>query len=322
MDGVAVKTVKEYLSSDFEEINALIKKSLAPNNVLVNNKSYELFMSGGKKIRPTFTLLAGKLGDPGKFGDVLKAGASLELIHMASLVHDDIIDNSKMRRGKTTVYYEHGYLQAINTGNYLLSTSISLVSTIKHKELHRSFSETIRDLVDGELFQLDQQFNAQQTLDDYYRKIYRKTALLIELSIKMGGYASGLSSHTLNHLIEYGYHIGMSFQIIDDCLDFTGDEKNLGKPKFSDMENGHYTLPVLLHRNRDASFRDRLEAFSKDGKHLEGLIETLLASDAIEQSLSISSQHIEKAREAIRDIDSPIREYLMETAEKLANRPN
>ncbi|GAB3072147.1 polyprenyl synthetase family protein [Salinicoccus sesuvii] len=317
-----MKTAKQYLASDFEAVGEIIKENLDPNEILVNSKSYELFKSGGKKIRPTFTLLVGRLGDPEKYQDVLKASASLELIHMATLVHDDIIDNSRLRRGRSTVYYEHGYLQAINTGNYLLSTSLSIVSTIKHKALHEAFSKAIRDIVDGEIFQLDHQFDTHQTLDDYYTKIYRKTALLIELSIKMGAYASNVEQRILDALLIYGYHIGMSFQIIDDCLDFIGSEKSLGKPKFSDLQNGHYTLPVLMLRDESQNFSRKLNAFDGSREQLDELIEDILASDAIDRSIAISNVYIDKARSAIADIDEPIRGYLMEIAEKLSNRLN
>lgn len=313
---------KEFLSSDFEEVNKLIKESLNPNGVIVNDSSYELFRSGGKKLRPTFTLLVGKLGEQNNHDDVIRSGASLELIHMASLVHDDIMDDSKLRRGQETVYYQYGYLQAVNTGNYLLSTSLELVSTIEHKKLHEAFSVAMRDIVSGELFQFDHQFNAEQTLDDYYQKIYRKTALLIELSIKMGAYAAQVSDEKLSALIRYGYHIGMSFQIIDDCLDFIGDEKNLGKPKFSDLENGHYTLPVLLLRDSDSSFKQKLISFQDDRSFLDSLTRDLLCSNAIEKSIQISTAHIENARASITDIDEPVRTYLLQIAKKLANRLN
>jgi len=313
---------KEFLASDFEEVNALIKESLDPNGIIVNDSSYELFQYGGKKIRPTFTLLVGRLGDRRLHDDVIRAGASLELLHMASLVHDDIIDNSTLRRGRDTVYYQHGYLQAVNTGNYLLSTSLELVSTIEHEKLHDAFSAAMKDIVSGELFQFDQQFNAEQTLDDYYKKIYRKTALLIELSIEMGAYAARVTDEELDSLLKYGYHIGMSFQIIDDCLDFTGDEKNLGKPKFSDLENGHYTLPVLLLKDSDPLFKQKLSDFREDRRIRESLIRELLSSDAIGESIRISGGHIEEAKTAVKDINEPIRTYLLQIAEKLANRLN
>lgn len=317
-----MKTAREYLNQEFEDVKQLIKRSLNPNGITVNDSSYELFESGGKKIRPTFTLLVGKLGNPDKYDDVIKTSASLELIHMASLVHDDIIDDSRLRRGEQTVYYKYGYLQAVNTGNYLLSTSLLLVSNIEHKAFHEAFSFAVKDIVSGELFQFDHQFNAEQSLDDYYEKIYHKTTLLIELSIKMGAYAAEVPEDTTKALLKYGYHIGMSFQIIDDCLDFIGEEEKLGKPKFSDLDNGHYTLPVLLLRNQNAEFKGKLTAYKNDHSLLNSLIDDLLNADTIEKSIEISNSHIEQAVEAIEDIDEPIRNYLMQITEKLSNRLN
>src|SRR5699024_5693300 len=154
--GICLIRHREFLASEVEEVKELIRESLDPNGTIVNDSSYELFQYGGKKIRPTFTLLVVRLGDRSLHDDVIRAGARLELIDMASLVHDDIIDDSKLRRGQDTVHYEHGYLQAVNTGNYLLSTSLELVSTIEHEKLHDAFSAAMQDIVSGELFQFDQ----------------------------------------------------------------------------------------------------------------------------------------------------------------------
>src|SRR5699024_5601538 len=125
--GICLVRHREFLASDLEEVKELIRESLDPNGTIVNDSSYELFQYGAKKIRPTFTLLVGRLADRSLNDDVIRAGASLEPIDMASLVHADIIDDSTLRRGQNTVYYEHAYLQAVNTGNYLLSTSLELV---------------------------------------------------------------------------------------------------------------------------------------------------------------------------------------------------
>jgi heptaprenyl diphosphate synthase len=314
--------MKKYLSPDFNKINKIIKNTLSPNSVIVNNESYDLFKSGGKKIRPTFTILAGKLGDPAQYKNVLYTSAALELIHMATLVHDDIIDDSNLRRGQPTVYYKHGYFQAINTGNYLLANSIFLVSHIEHDQFHKVFSEAIESIIEGELIQFSQQFNPEQSLDDYYQKIYRKTALLIEMSVKLGGYAGDLNEEILSCLNRYAYHIGMSFQIIDDCLDFIGDEKTLGKPKFSDLENGHYTLPVLLLRDQDGAFKDLLNRYSEDRTLLPYLTERVLNSTAIDTAINISNEHINSADRAVEDIEEPFRSYFLEISKKLKSRLN
>lgn len=315
-------SLKKMLSPEFNRINKIIKSRLDPDDIIVKNESYDLFKSGGKKIRPTFTLLAGKLGDTDRYDDVLKTGAALELLHMATLVHDDIIDDANLRRGKPTVFYRQGYFQAINTGNYLLSTTINLVSDIEHTAFHQTFSEAIENIVKGEVIQFNQQYDHGQTLEDYYQKIYRKTALLIEMCVKLGGYAGNLEDEVFDKLIKYAYHIGMSFQIIDDCLDFIGDEKSLGKPKYSDLENGHYTLPVLLLRDKDDAFKDKLIRYSEDRSLLHDLTHDILSSDAVDSAIEISNTHIEKANASIVDIDQPIKDHFLEISEKLKSRLN
>lgn len=317
-----MKPLRKFMTGELSLVKKIVKNELKPNGTIANDKSFELFSSGGKKLRPMFTILTGKLGGSEHYDDVLKTSASLELLHMASLVHDDIIDDSELRRGKPTVYHQHGYFQAVNTGNYLLSSALLVVSKINSPEFHLAYSSGIQEIVKGELIQFDTQFDARQTLDDYYQKIYRKTALLIVLSIELGGYASHLDEETMEKLKLYGKHIGMSFQIIDDCLDFTGSERTLGKPKFSDIKNGHYTLPVLLLRDSDAQFKSMLEQHSKDKNDADKLIDYLLKTDSVDRALEISTAHIESAVAAIESIDSPIKQYFIDISNLLKNRRN
>lgn len=314
--------LRKFMSLELSHVKKIVKNELEPNGIVVNDQSFELFNSGGKKLRPLFTILAGKLGDESAYDDVLKTGASLELLHMASLVHDDIIDDSALRRGKPTVYHNHGYFQAVNTGNYLLSSALQIVAKIDSSKFHETYSRGIREIVRGELIQFDSQFDAFQTLDAYYKKIYRKTALLIVLSIELGAYAGKVDEETISKLSTYGYHIGMSFQITDDCLDFTGSSKVLGKPRYADIKNGHYTLPVLLLRDQDPKFKAMLETYSTDKTNNSQLIDYLLETSAIDEALEISHEHIASAVEAIKDIEEPIREYLLEIADMLKNRRN
>ena len=317
-----MKSLKKFMAGELSRVKKIVKKELKPNGTIVNDKSFELFFSGGKKLRPMFTILAGKLGDETHYEEVLRTGASLELLHMATLVHDDIIDDSALRRGKPTVFYEHGYFQAVNTGNYLLSSALQVISKIDNPVFHETYAAGIREIVQGELIQFDTQFDAHQTLDDYFRKIYRKTALLIVLSIELGGHAAKLDNKTIQKLSAYGYHIGMSFQIIDDCLDFTGSTKTLGKPNFADIKNGHYTLPVLLLRDSDPEFKAMLKEYSVTKENPEALIDRILESGAVDRALEVSTEHIEKAEAEIVNIDDPVRQYLMEIAGMLKNRRN
>lgn len=313
-------SLNAFLSNDFKDVQAIIESEISPDTILVKKKSYELYLFGGKKIRPTFTLLVGKLGDKKYAQDILKIAASLELIHMATLVHDDIIDDSELRRGNETVYYSSGYNQAVLTGNYLLSTGLKLSSEVENIELHQVYSKSIQIIVEGELGQFEQQFDVDISLDAYYEKTYRKTALLIETSVALGAIASHLDIELKEKLMKYAYHIGMSFQIIDDCLDFIGDEAILGKPKFSDLKNGHFTLPVLLLRDKDSLFFAQLERYAKTKQDVNEVIQKVLDSDVIDEALSISNSHIKDAIEATNGVDEEIRHYLVNIAQKLQKR--
>ncbi|CAD2075664.1 polyprenyl synthetase family protein [Phocicoccus pinnipedialis] len=316
------KSIRAFVKTDLKEVEALIKLALQPNKSIVSNESFDLYITGGKKLRPILSILVGKLGQPEYRSSILHTAASLELIHMASLVHDDIIDDSNLRRNRKTTYYKHGYFQAINTGNYLISSAIRLVSDIHDPKFHKTYSTMIKKIVTGELFQFDTQFDDTQTIEDYYEKIYKKTALLIMLSIELSAYAAHISDVTRKNLTEFGYNIGMSFQIIDDCLDYTASKKTLGKPSFSDLSNGHYTLPVLLLRDTDSEFKEMLKTYSREQSGKDELIKYLLDSKAIEASKRVSNEFLDNALVNIIEIDEPIKQYLIEMVEKLRTRLN
>lgn len=309
-----------FLSEDLKAVQSIIESEISPDKVLIKKKSYELFLYGGKKVRPSFTLLVGKLGDKKYEQDIYKIAASLELIHMATLVHDDIIDDSDIRRGNMTVYYSEGYNQAILTGNYLLTVALKLSSEVNIIELHRTYAQAIQMIVDGELNQFEQQFKVNITKEEYFEKTYRKTALLIETSVALGAIASYLQEDVKEKLMHYAYHIGMSYQIIDDCLDFIGLEREIGKPKYSDLKNGHFTLPVILLRDNDPAFYEQLEQYSKQLVKVEPIIQAVHDSNAIDAALDVSNDHINKAIAAIDGIDVDIKHYLVEIAEKLQKR--
>lgn len=313
--------LRQLLQTDLKQVQNIIKKEISPDQkTIVREKSIELFESGGKKIRPSFTILAGKLGSEMYHEDVLKVAASLELIHMASLVHDDVIDNSKLRRGKHTVYHDSGYTQAILTGNYLFSCALNLISEISSKRFHELYATTIESIVKGELEQFEHQFNANISLESYYQKTYRKTALLIETSVKLGAYAAHLSDEITERLTEYAYHIGMSFQIIDDCLDFIGNEKFLGKPKYSDLINGHFTLPVILLRDTDDEFKQLLKLYAEDKIDSDIIITRILNSNALDRALKKAKEHNSLAIKALDTLDHNLKQAFIDVAIKLENR--
>src|SRR5690606_23993225 len=214
---------------------------------LLNDASLHLLQAGGKRIRPVFVLLAGKFGNYNI--DVMKQVAvPLELIHMASLVHDDVIDDSETRRGKPTVKAEWNNSVAMYTGDFILARALEYISEIDSPKLHHILSKTMIEVCRGEIIQIEDKYKLDQNLRDYLRRIKRKTALLISSSCELGALVSGTDEKTAAHLRRFGYFIGMSFQIIDDILDFTSTDEELGKPAGSDFIQGNITLPILCAR--------------------------------------------------------------------------
>ena len=209
--------------------------------------------TGGKRVRPAITLLASHSypHDPDKL--VLMASA-VELLHLATLIHDDTVDDSAIRRGRATVSSLWGHHVSVLFGDYVFATSATFVCDTENIRIMRRFSETIMDLASGELMEYFGAFDPTQARERYDDRIYRKTASLFCTAGESGAVLAGAPENEVQALRRYGYHIGMAFQVGDDLLDFQGDESNLGKPVGSDLLHGVLTLPTIL----------LLERFPKD----------------------------------------------------------
>lgn len=288
-----------FLKRDLGKIEDSLHQSIQAVNPVLREASTELIKAGGKRIRPVFVLLTGKLGQYNT-EKITKIAVSLELIHMATLVHDDVIDDAELRRGKPTIKHLYGNRVAMYTGDYMLARALEEITSIHDSRIHNILSNAIVEVCIGEIEQLKDKFQWDQNLRNYLRRIKRKTALLIATSCKLGAIASGLSEKEAKKLYLYGYYIGMSYQIIDDILDFTSTEKQLGKPVGNDLLQGNITLPVLYAMRRSPSFYKKLmDAFQEpenvSKRAMEELIEELKATNAIEYSYKLSNLYLKKA---------------------------
>lgn len=205
--------------------------------------------TGGKRVRPAITLLAGHFypHDPEKL--VLMAGA-VELLHLATLIHDDTVDDSPTRRGRATVGSVWGNQVAVLFGDYVFATSATFVCDTDNIRIMRRFSETIMDLASGELIEYFGAFDATQARELYNDRIYRKTASLFCTAGESGALLAGGPEEHVQAMRRYGYNIGMAYQVGDDLLDFEGDENDLGKPVGSDLLHGVLTLPTIMLEER------------------------------------------------------------------------
>lgn len=260
-------------------------------------------VSGGKKIRPTITLLAGALRN-GAEDTLVTMATAVELLHIASLVHDDTVDKADTRRGRATVSSLWGGDVAVLLGDYVFATSAMFVCDTGNISVVRRFSETIMELAQGELAEHFSTNDWNQTIEDYNRRIYDKTASLFCTASQSGGVLSGAPEAECEALNDYGYNLGMAFQIMDDVLDFMGTEEELGKPVGNDLLQGTLTLPVLLfaeqHPNEPSV--QRLKAGETDPNDIQTVIQLVRESPVIQQTLAVMDDYRDKARAALQRV--------------------
>lgn len=291
-----------YLKKDLNIIEDALTRVIEAKHPVLDKASNQLLRAGGKRIRPVFVLLSGQLGNY-DMERIKTVAVSLELIHMATLVHDDVIDEAELRRGSPTVKHLYGNRVAMYTGDYILASALENITAIKEPGIHQLFSKTLVEVCTGEIEQIKDKFKWDQNLRQYLRRIKRKTALLIATSCKLGAIATGVPETDANKLYFYGYNVGMSYQIIDDILDFTSTAKVLGKPAGNDLLQGNVTLPVLFAM-QDQSFKKRLKKTfstpdSVSSKDFAELLDALKQTDAIEASYKVSNQYLDRALQAL-----------------------
>ncbi len=293
------------MRKDLKEIDNDISKAIITDQRVLYDASYQLFKAGGKRIRPIFVLLSGHFGNY-QYDKLKKVAVSLEIVHMATLVHDDVIDDADRRRGKLTVKAQWDNKVAMSTGDYLLAKFLILITDLDNSQLHKILSKALVQIVEGEIDQIKDLNNWGLSFKQYLRRIKRKTALLIALSTQLGALVSDADAKTIRCLYQYGYYTGMAFQIIDDILDFTGTTVQLGKPAGSDLRQGNITLPALYAYNySDVSYELKQIMSTKQTENkIEEIISLVKASGGIEYSHDIAKRYIRKAQRALDNLPS------------------
>ncbi|MEG0384623.1 heptaprenyl diphosphate synthase component II [Solibacillus cecembensis] len=296
MEKMKLKILYADIKSDIEIIEKELENALSSSSHLLNDASLHLLQAGGKRIRPVFALLSAKFGDY-NIERMKNIAVPLELIHMASLVHDDVIDDSDMRRGRHTVKAQWNNRVAMYTGDFIFARALEYVTIIENPQAHQILAETMVELCNGEVIQIEDKFRLNQTVKDYFRRIKRKTALLIESSCELGAVVSGADEKTTRHLKRYGYFVGMSFQIIDDILDFTATDKQLGKPAGSDFIQGNITLPILLMKEdpQIVPYIEKVSTGELTEEERQAMLQLVRRSNAIKEATKVSNLYLKKA---------------------------
>jgi len=292
--------IYKLVQEDLAKVESQIKSvSEVDSPGLAELSSYILV--GGKGIRPALTLLSGKFYHY-NLDLLLPMATAVELMHTATLVHDDAIDNSPVRRGRPTINEVWGEDKAILLGDYLFAKAGEFVASTGNLRAIRLFSQTLQTISSGELDQSFDAFNLEQTRDHYLQRISSKTASLFSMATESGAVLSQAPEESVEVLREYGYNLGIAFQIVDDVLDFIGTEEEMGKPIGSDLAQGTLTLPAMLLLEHYPDDNPVKELFSSNDmpegdrqKNIKLAIELVRNSPVVGQCYEVASDYCARA---------------------------
>ncbi|WP_090910904.1 polyprenyl synthetase family protein [Paenibacillus sp. cl141a] len=313
------------LKKDMDVIERELYLSVEGDSPELTETSLHLLRAGGKRLRPVFVLMGGKFGDYDI--DKLKhVAVPLELIHSASLVHDDVIDDADTRRGKPTVKAKWDNRIAMYTGDYIYGKALQLTTHLKQPEIHQILAKAMVEMSIGEMEQIRDFFNTEQDVRRYLLRIRRKTSLLIAVSCQLGALAADADRKVANSLYRFGYNVGMAFQIQDDLLDLCGTEKQIGKPPGSDMRQGNITLPVIFaledSQRREPLLQELERIHALNGQcDVSGAVKLVTSSEGISRSEALADRYIGKALAALDTLpDIKTKKHLRDIANFITKR--
>lgn len=308
---------------DLETLLSDLRSLIGAKHPILQAAAEHLFSAGGKRLRPGIVLLISRALAPS--ADLSPRHRRLaeitEMIHTASLVHDDVVDEASTRRGVATVHSRFNHRVAVLAGDFLFAQASWHLANLDDLEVVKLLSRIIMDLADGEVKQGLFRYDTGQSLENYLEKSYCKTASLIANSARAAGVLSGLTQDRLDSLHRYGRQLGLAFQVVDDILDFTGSEQQLGKPAASDLSSGYLTAPALYALEERPALAGLIErGFSTEGD-LEQALSLVRESDAILRSRRLAETFARESREVLAWLpDSPCREALLDFPDFVLSR--
>ena len=312
-----VASIYEPVQAELAVVEATLKDVARSDVPAVQTMLEHVLSAGGKRLRPTVALLAGRFGNyEPKL--LVPLAASIELLHTATLVHDDVIDDADMRRGRPTTNSRHHNAAAVMLGDYMFAHAADLICRTESIEVVKLFSRTLMAMASGELRQDMSAYSYGQDTMQYFQRIGGKTASLFATSAEGGALVAGASKEWTEALRDYGENLGMAFQIVDDILDFAGDEAEMGKPTGSDLMEGTLTLPALLlmERHPDDNPVKRLFTNNDRDEHLADAIAMIRDSDILEETTAVARDFRDRAVAALDLLpDNADRAALMDIAD-------
>lgn len=297
------------MAADLEKVEVELRQSVHTDDPFLTEVASHLILAGGKRIRPGFTLASSFALDTESRAashEVIMGAVSVELVHLGSLYHDDVMDDAATRRTVDSVNARWGNLKAILAGDFLLARASEIAAALG-TEVAGLLANTIARLCEGQIRELQDAYNVERTEDNYFSSIAGKTAALLATSCRIGGIVADLPRPLIDTLTDFGRNYGMAFQVVDDILDVVSTDEELGKPAGNDLVEGIYTLPVL--RTFNGPDGDRLRAILgreiNDAERDEAR-EIVRANDGVEHSLNVATDFAQRAAAALEPIAGSI----------------
>jgi len=294
------------VAKDLDTIETCLKRNLDPYLELVQTIAGHILFSGGKRLRPLLMILCARMSGYNQ-EKLIHFSTMFEFLHAATLLHDDVIDEAEMRRGKKAAHLVFGAAETVLTGDYLLAKSLSIAGETGKMAIIQLAARITSEMAQGELLQMKNQRNPNLTQDDYLKIVNSKTAVLMQAACESGAILADASQNVLSSVSNYGMNMGIAFQIADDILDYTADTKILGKKVGADLREGKLTLPII-HTLQKASDKERsfIESLIQDvhfsHSDFEKLIEIMEHLDSISFCLNQAHSYAKKAKRSLMEI--------------------
>ncbi|NIQ03343.1 MAG: polyprenyl synthetase family protein [Nitrospinaceae bacterium] len=299
------KAVTQLFQPDLEKVEYALRDNYLSDIPIVPGIGDYILSSGGKRIRPMLLLISSRLCGLELNDTIIKHCCVIENVHAATLLHDDVVDETTVRRGRQTVNSKWGNDASILVGDYLIAQSLTLLADNVHPEIFKAFSRAAKYLVEGGLLEFSNARDIQVTEKHCLDVIYRKTASMMSLSCQLGALIAKAETDQEEALIAFGDHFGMAFQIMDDLMDYDAKPESLGKPPGTDFKEGHVTLPLhhLYHHSKNG-LRKEIEGFIKNDKltdkELEYIVDRMRGGQSLEYTYQLARKHMDRAKSAIR----------------------
>jgi geranylgeranyl pyrophosphate synthase len=319
---VELNGIYQSIQDDLAQVKEYLRSIIKVDFPWLSEQLDYVVGGGGKGIRPALTLLSGKFYHY-DLKYLMPMAGSVELMHTATLIHDDAIDKSVSRRGRATIYKLWGEEPAVLLGDYLFAKAGEFVADTHNPRVIKLFSQTLATISSGELNQFFSAYNLKQTREQYFKKISGKTASLFSLATESGAILSEAPEKSVRTLGDYGHHLGIAFQIVDDILDFIGTEEELGKPVGSDLTQGTLTLPAMLLLERypeDNPVKRRFEN-RDDPDNIKQAIEMIRNSPIVDECYIVASEYSARACQDLNELpENSSREALFQLAKYVVAR--